>query len=119
MSAGASDSAGRHTTDVRLGALHIGLLICVMLFIGPLTSKVYLVALLWPVVAIGVAAWDHAVVRRALIAVAIASSAFPLLPGRPVQRFLLVAGTDFYVSTAILGLIVFTLVRARTLHGSR
>jgi len=96
---------------VRLAALQIGLLICVMLFVGPLTSKVYLVALLWPVVAVGVVAWDHAAVRRALIVVAILSSALPLLPGRTMQRLLLVAGTDFYVSTAILGLVAFTLMR--------
>ena len=99
--------------DVRLEALQLGLMICLMLFVGPLTSKVYLVALLWPVVAVGIAAWDQAAVRRALIVVAILSSALPLLPGRTVQRFLLVAGTDFYVSCAILGLVAFTLMRSR------
>ena len=114
VSARTSDSTNQEATegtDVRLAALQIGLLICVMLFVGPLTSKVYLVALLWPVVAVGVVAWDHAAVRRALIAVAILSSALPLLPGRTMQRLLLVAGTDFYVSTAILGLVAFTLMR--------
>ena len=100
-------------TDVRLVTLQIGLLICLMLFVGPLTSKVYLVALLWPVVALGVAAWDQPVVRRALIGVAIVSSTLPLLPGRTMQRFLLVAGIDFYVSTAILGLVVYALMRDR------
>jgi alpha-1,2-mannosyltransferase len=106
----------RHSTsgedDLRLEALQLGLIICLMLFVGPLTSRVYLVALLWPVVAVGVAAWDHAAVRRALIVVAILSSALPLLPGRTVQRFLLVAGTDFYVSCAVLGLVAFTLIRS-------
>ena len=117
VSARTSDSTNQEATeategtDVRLAALQIGLLICVMLFVGPLTSKVYLVALLWPVVAVGVVAWDHAAVRRALIVVAILSSALPLLPGRTMQRLLLVAGTDFYVSTAILGLVAFTLMR--------
>jgi len=114
VSARTSDSTNQNATaatDVRLAALQIGLLICVMLFVGPLTSKVYLVALLWPVVAVGVVAWDHAAVRRALIVVAILSSALPLLPGRTMQRLLLVAGTDFYVSTAILGLVAFTLMR--------
>ena len=110
-SARASGSTSQEATDVRLTTLQIGLLICVMLFVGPLTSKVYLVALLWPVVAVGVVAWDHAAVRRALIGVAILSSALPLLPGRTMQRLLLVAGTDFYVSTAILGLVAFTLMR--------
>ena len=105
-------SPGAPGSDVRLDALQIGLLICVMLCVGPLTYKVYLVALLWPVVAVGIAAWDDAAIRRALIAVAITSSTLPLLPGRSMQRFLLVAGTDFYVSTAILALVAFTLVRA-------
>jgi len=111
VSARTSDSTKQEATDRRLAALQIGLLICVMLSVGPLTSKVYLVALLWPVVAVGVTAWDHAAVRRALIVVAILSSALPLLPGRTLQRLLLVAGTDFYVSTAILGLVAFTLMR--------
>jgi hypothetical protein len=110
-SAHRSDSNTQAGTDVRLAALQIGLLICVMLFVGPLTSKVYLVALLWPVVTVGVVAWEHPPVRRALIVVAILSSALPLLPGRTMQRLLLVAGTDFYVSTAILGLVAFTLMR--------
>jgi hypothetical protein len=103
-------SANQQGTDVRLAALQIGLLICVMLCVGPLTSKVYLVALLWPIVAVGIVAWDHAAVRRALIVVAVLGSALPLLPGRTTQRLLLVAGTDFYVSTAILGLVAFTLM---------
>jgi hypothetical protein len=112
VSARTPGSTNQEATDVRVAALQIGLLICVMLFVGPLTSKVYLVALLWPVVAIGVAAWDHAAVRRALIVVAILGSALPLLPGRTMQRLLLVAGTDFYLSTAILGLVAFTLMRS-------
>lgn len=122
VSARTSDSTNqeaREAQDVRLAALQIGLLICVMLFVGPLTSKVYFVALLWPVVAVGVVAWDHAAVRRALIAVAILSSALPLLPGRTMQRLLLVAGADFYVSTAILGLVAFTLMRWNRLPGPR
>jgi hypothetical protein len=113
------DSTNQDATDVRLAALQVGLLICVMLCVGPLTSRVYLVALLWPVVAVGVAAWDHAAVRRALIVVAILASALPLVPGRTMQRLLLVAGTDFYVSTAILGLVAFTLMRWNRLPGPR
>ena len=100
----------RPAPDIRLEALQVGLLICVMLLVGPLTSRVYLVALLWPVVAVAIAAWDHAAVRRTLIAVAIVSSALPLVPGRTIQRLLLVAGTDFYVSCAILGLVAYVLI---------
>ena len=112
VSARSSDAATQAPTDVRLVALQVGLLICVMLCVGPLTSKVYFVALLWPAVAICVAAWDQAIVRRAMIGVAVVSSALPLLPGRTMQRLLLIAGTDFYVSSAILALVAFTLVRS-------
>jgi len=109
-----SRGRGTRTYDgqpLTLGALQIGLLICLLLFVGPLTSKVYLIALLWPVVAVAVAGWDHAATRRTLVVAAILSSALPLLPGRAVQRFLLVAGTDFYLTCVILGLTAFTLVR--------
>ena len=98
---------------LRLEALQLGLMICLMLFVGPLTSKVYLVALLWPVIAVAIDAWDHAPVRRALIGAAILSSALPLLPGRTVQRWLLVAGVDFYLICVVLGLVVYSLYRRR------
>lgn len=106
----------RRTPDTRFEALQLGLLICLMLFVGPLTSKVYLVALLWPVVAVGIAAWDRPAVRRTLIVVSIMASALPLVPGRTTQRLLLVAGTDFYVSCAVLGLVVFVLIGAARQH---
>jgi hypothetical protein len=111
--------SARPPTDIRVAMLQIGLLICLMLFVGPLTSKVYLVALLWPVAAVGVAAWDQDAIRRALIGVASMSAILPLLPGRTMQRLLLVAGVDFYVSTAILILVVFALMRVSALHRSR
>ena len=98
--------------DTRLAALQLGLLICLMLFVGPLTWKVYLIALLWPVVAVGMTAWEHVPLRRGLIAVAILSSALPLVPGRSIQRLLLVAGVDFYLSVVVLVLVVFALIRS-------
>jgi glycosyl transferase family 87 len=97
---------------VPLEALQLGLLICLMLFVGPLTSKVYLVALLWPVVAVAMAARDQPLVRRVLVATALLSSALPLMPGRNIQRLLLVAGVDFYLSTVIFALVAFTLIRS-------
>jgi Glycosyltransferase family 87 len=103
--------------DIRFEALQLGLLICLMLFVGPLTWKVYLIALLWPVVAVGMTAWEHAPLRRGLVAAAILSSVMPLVPGRSSQRLLLVAGVDFYVSVVILGLVVFALIRSA--HGQR
>lgn len=98
--------------DVRLEALQLGLLICLMLFVGPLTWKVYLIALLWPVVAVAIIAWEDTVVRRGLVVTAILSTALPLLPGRGIQRLLLVAGVDFYLSVVILALVVFVLIRS-------
>jgi hypothetical protein len=104
--------AGADHGDLRVEALQLGLIICLMLFVGPLTSKVYLVALLWPVVAVAMTSWEDAPLRRGLTTAAILSSAVPLLPGRSVQRLLLVAGVDFYLSVVILLLVVFALIRS-------
>jgi alpha-1,2-mannosyltransferase len=88
-------------------ALEIGLLICLMLFVGPLTSKIYFIALLWPVGALAAFAFNQATrqakrVRGLLIFVAIVNSVLPLLPGRSLQRWLLVLGVDFYVNLLLL-----------------
>ena len=98
--------------DTRLAALQLGLLICLMLFVGPLTWKVYLIALLWPVVAVGMTAWEHVPLRRGLVAAAILSSTLPLVPGRSIQRLLLVAGVDFYLTVVVLVLVVFALIHS-------
>ncbi len=113
-----SGHEGVNGSAVRIEALQLGLMICLMLFVGPLTSKVYLVALLWPVMAVAIDAWDHAPVRRVLVAAAILSSALPLLPGRTVQRWLLVAGVDFYLICVVLGLVAYSLYRRRWGAGS-
>lgn len=109
--AGATETRDGH--DLTVNALQIGLLICLLLVVGPLTWKVYLIALLWPVVAVAIAGWNHPPIRRTLVAAAVLSSALPLLPGRTVQRFLLVAGADFYLTCVILGLTAVTLIRVR------
>jgi hypothetical protein len=101
----------RDGRDLTVDALQIGLLICLLLVVGPLTWRVYLIALLWPVVAMAIAGWNHPPIRRTLIAAAVLSSALPLLPGRTVQRFLLVAGADFYLTCIVLGLTAVTLIR--------
>lgn len=112
------DVTKQNDGDRRLDALQIGLMICLLLVVGPLTSKIYLVALLWPVVAVGVAGWKDAAIRRPLVLLAAVSGVLPLLPGRTMQRFLLVLGTDFYVTCAVLGIVVFTLTRWSTLRQS-
>lgn len=102
-----------HASDAaasRIEFLQVGLMIGLMLFVGPLTAKIYLVALIWPIVAVGNAAWSDAVVRRTLIVTATMSAVLPLLPGRAIQRLLLVAGTDFYVMGVVIGLTSYTLL---------
>ena len=100
-------------------ALEIGLLICLMLFVGPLTSKIYFIALLWPVTALATFAFDHVTpqakrVRALLIFIAAINSVLPLLPGRWLQRWLLVLGVDFYVNLLLLlalGYVLFAVYR--------
>jgi hypothetical protein len=84
-------------------ALEVGLMICVMLLIGPLTSKIYFIALLWPVVALANFAFGSTTraakfAKLTLVLAAITNSVLPLLPGRSIQRLLLVLGVDFYVN---------------------
>ena len=79
--------------------LELALMICLMLLVEPLTSKIYFIALLWPVYILTnfafAADWPSArLARRVVVAVAMINSILPLLPGRSVQRWLLVAGVD-------------------------
>ena len=88
-------------------ALELSLLTCLLLFIEPLTSKIYFIVLLLPVVALSVVALDsnhpsRRIIKMILIIVATANFVLPLLPGRHTQRFLLVAGVDFYVNLLLL-----------------
>jgi hypothetical protein len=111
-------TGGNHG-EVALEGLQLGLMICLMLFVGPLTSKVYLVALLWPVVAVAATAWERAAVRRVLVLTALLSATLPLVPGRSIQRLLLVAGVDFYLSTIILAVVAFVLIGSTDRQRSR
>ena len=88
-------------------SLEVALLICLMLFVGPLTSKIYFIALLWPVASLAAFASRQSSrqakrVRALLIALAVTNSVLPLLPGRSLQRWLLVLGADFYVNLLLL-----------------
>jgi hypothetical protein len=100
----------------RRSFLEIGLMICVMLLVEPLTSKIYFVALMWPLWALlelGYGAeWSarRRVIRTAAALLAMVNVALPLLPGRSIQRLLLVLGTDFYLTCAILVLGLYALV---------
>ena len=95
--------------------LELSLMICLMLLVGPLTSKIYFIALLWPLaslasIAIVSPAGEGRVARRVLAILAIVNAVLPLLPGRSIQRLLLVLGVDFYLSCLVMAALSFVLV---------
>src|SRR5262249_40361043 len=90
-----------------LDDLEFGLLISVMLLVGPLTSKIYFVALAWPAAAIvGCVlvkrAWRSWRAKALIISIATLNAILPLIPGRATQRLFLVVGADFYINCAML-----------------
>jgi hypothetical protein len=96
-------------------ALEFGLMICVGLLVGPLTSKIYFIALLWPIVSLSVFALNAStpVARfghRVLLLIAGLNCVLPLLPGRQLQRLLLVLGVDFFVNCLLLAALAYALV---------
>ena len=98
--------------------LELGVMICLMLLMGPLTSKIYFVALLWPVACLASVASSQAsrtgrFATYTLIGLAAANSVLPLLPGRSIQRSLLVLGTDFYVNCLVMIALLYALVSRR------
>jgi multisubunit Na+/H+ antiporter MnhC subunit len=94
--------------DITGRAVELGLMTCLMLLVGPLTSKIYFIALLWPAVFVAASG-----VRSVLLLIAIANVVLPLLPGRSVQRLLLVLGADFYVTCLLLGLCAYVILNRR------
>jgi hypothetical protein len=99
-------------------AHELSLMICLMLLVGPLTSKIYFVALLWPVAGLA----SFAVISKVregrlamlvLSVVALSNLVLTLLPGRSIQRLLLVLGSDFYVNCVVLAALVFVLISGR------
>jgi hypothetical protein len=101
--------------------VELGLLISVMLFVEPLTSKIYFIALLWPVFVLAVLVFEKStgedrLFRRVLILIAILNFGLPLLPGRSIQRWLLVLGADFYVNLLVLVAQIYYLMVLRKRH---
>lgn len=99
-------------------ALELAVMICMMLLMGPLTSKIYFVALLWPVACLASVASSQAsrsgrFATYTMIVLAAANSVLPLLPGRSIQRLLLVLGTDFYVNCLVMIVLLYALVSRR------
>ncbi len=106
------------TENLSLSPLEIGFMICLMLLAGPLTSKIYFIALLWPVACLSGFAFNNSTrsarfARRALVFISIANFVLPLLPGRSIQRLLLVIGVDFYLNCILLAAIAYVLISDR------
>jgi hypothetical protein len=100
--------------------LELGLMICLMLFVGPLTSKIYFIALLWPVFFLARFAFASQMPgarfsKRVLIFVAAANLILPLLPGSSIQRLLLVVGADFFLNCLVMAALAHALISARRL----
>src|SRR6266571_3602604 len=96
-------------------SLELALMICLILMIGPLTSKIYFIALLWPVASLVSLAADTTtrmgkVVFVVLALLAATNFVLPLLPGRSTQRLLLVVGVDFYLNCLLMATLIYSLV---------
>ena len=116
---GEGKAEGKEVADgLERAGLEFGLMICVGLFIGPLTSKIYFIALLLPVGCLAAFASRSSTPAarfavRAILVIAAVNCVLPLLPGRSVQRLLLVLGTDFYVNCLLLAALTRVLIANR------
>jgi Glycosyltransferase family 87 len=95
--------------------LELALVICVILVVGPNSPKVYFIELLWPVAALSRFALTRtdlaATICKGILAVlAMTNLVLPLLPGRSIQRLLLVEGVDFYVAMFLLAGVAIALL---------
>ena len=120
---GSDEGSQQSDWDFGLQPLEVGLMICLMLLVGPLTSKIYFIALLWPVVCLARFAFtrDSAAARfgrYTLIVVAVTNSVLPLLPGRSTQRLLLVLGVDLLVNLLLTFAVGFALFSSRLIPRS-
>jgi len=101
-----------------LERLGIGLMICLMLFVGPLTSKIYFIALLWPFGCLAFSSFRNEapaanMISKLVIGASVVNALLPLLPGRSIQRLLLVLGADFYLNCLLAVLLVYSMIRIR------
>jgi len=96
-------------------SLELALMICLILMIAPLTSKIYFIALLWPVASL-VSLTADTTTRMGRVAfvvltlLAAANFVLPLLPGRSTQRLLLVVGVDFYLNCLLMAALIYSLM---------
>lgn len=94
--------------------LEIGLMTCVILLVSPSTAKIYFVALLWSVIALGLYAFggESKAQRRCRVALWVTAGinfALPLIPGGQAARLFLVIGTDFYITLLLLAASMYAL----------
>src|SRR5262249_37965618 len=89
----------------------VAIMLCLFLVVEPLTSKIYFVALIWPLAVL----LDLVIrapqkvpqpVRWGVVGVVVTNVVLPLLPGRSVQRLLLMLGVDFYLTCLILAMLL-------------
>lgn len=118
-----SEEAGKGTdktdeSNKQTAPHELGLMICLMLLVGPLTSKIYFIALLWPTFFLALESLSpndrsNNFQRIALIIIAVTNLVLPLLPGSSNQRLLLVLGSDFYVNLLLMMAIAQLLLSKR------
>lgn len=118
---GVQDGEAHDANRDELMPLELSVMICLILFIGPLTSKIYFTALLWPLACLAELATDRSdrdgrLGRYALLFLAAANCVLPLLPGRSIQRLLLVLGADFYLNCLLMMCLLYLLIARRRLH---
>lgn len=107
----AGDDGGHLVPNQKL-LIEYSLLICLILLIGPLTIKIYYVMMLLPAFvltafAFNVKSASARVARYVVIFIAALNLILPLLPGRDIQRLLLVLGIDFFVTVLLTAALVF------------
>jgi hypothetical protein len=98
-----------------LTRLELSIMICLMLFVSPLTSKIYFTAALWPLACMAEVASQgtdrqRKLSRYGLMIVAAANCVLPLLPGRSIQRLLAVLGADFYLNCLMIVCLLYSLI---------
>jgi len=98
-------------------ASELAFMLCLTLLVGPLTSKIYFIALLWPAACLANFAVDKSrqgrFANRVMIVLAAINLVLPLLPGRSIQRLLLVVGADFYLNCLLIAALGYILVTNR------
>jgi hypothetical protein len=111
-------------TPQQITIFEYGLMVCLMLVIAPLTSKIYFVMLLLPVAGLANYAFNFKslaarIARYVLLFVAITNAVLPLLPGRTTQRLILVLGTDFYLTFLLTLTLMFVLAAGKKFSRSK